>query len=278
MKKLAIIMIAVLGLGLTLQAQDKEDFTSKRGVYILPEAGDIGLGFNAAPFFNYMGNMLNGSVGNNLFTNYIANQAIVGKYYLSDDAAVRGELRIGFNNNSNNEFIMQDASIPNPEVLVTDTRNVNATNLHLGAGYEMRRGHGRLQGYYGGMLSIDYSQTNMNYNYGNDITSDFNSPFTTNFGGNITGTGRVTEVKNLINVGICARGFIGVEYFFAPKISIGGEFGWGPSFNITTGGEQTEECWTGTEIETTTVDVAKDTNFGIDTDNAAGGIFLIFHF
>jgi hypothetical protein len=278
MRKIAIIMITVMGFGLTLQAQDKEDFTSKRGVYILPEAGDIGLGFNAAPVFNYMGNMLNGSVGNSLFTNYISDQAIIGKYYLSDKTAIRGELRIGYNHNCNNEFIMEDASIPDPEVLVTDKRGINSTNIHLGAGYEMRRGNGRLQGYYGGMLTIDYARTNVNYDYGNAITSEFNSPYTTDFGANITGSGRITEVKNLTNMGIGARGFIGVEYFFAPKISIGGEFGWGPAFNITTSGEQTAEVWTGTEVKETTDELAKDNNIGLDTDNASGGIFLIFHF
>lgn len=270
-------MIAVLGFGLTLQAQDKEDFTSKRGVYILPEAGDIGLGFNAAPVFNYMGNMLNGSVGNSLFTNYISDQAIIGKYYLSEKTAVRGELRIGYNHNCNREFIMEDALIPDADVLVTDKQGYNTTNIHLGAGYEMRRGHGRLQGYYGGMVTIDFAKTNVNYDYGNDITSNFNSPYTTNFGTNITGTGRVTEFKSM-NMGIGARGFIGVEYFFAPKISIGGEFGWGPAFTMMTNGEETSEIWTGTEVEETTDELANDNSIGIDTDNASGGIFLIFHF
>ena len=271
-------MIAVLGLGLTIQAQDKEQFKSKRGVYILPESGDIGLGFNAAPFLNYMGNMFNGDAGNTVFTNFINNQAIVGKYYIADDAAIRGELRIGYNSFKNQEFIMKDLDVPDPDVLVTDKAVINTTNLHLAGGYEMRRGYGRIQGYFGGMLTLQYSQNSTKYLYGNAITSDFNTPGTTNFGGNITATGRLTEVHNLTNIGIGVRGFIGVEYFFAPKLSLGGEFGWGPTYNVITDGTRTEERWNGTEVETETIDIARDTNFGLDTDNAFGNIFLIFHF
>lgn len=271
-------MIAVLGFGLTLHAQDKDKFMSKRGVYILPEAGDIGLGFDAVPFFNYMGNMFNGDAGNTVSTSFINNQAIVGKYYLSDDAAVRGELRIGFTNNTNQEFIMKDAATPDPDVLVTDKFKFNATSIYLGAGYEMRRGHGRLQGYYGGMLTLNYFSTSSKYLYGNAITSEFNNPNTTNFGGNITATGRLTEVNNLTNMGLGLRAFIGVEYFFAPKISIGGEFGWGPAFNVTTDGSWTEERWNGTGVEEEITDIARDSNFILDTDNAFGNIFLIFHF
>ena len=278
MKKIVIVMIAVLGFGLTLQAQDKEDFMSKRGVYILPESGDIGLGFDAVPFLDYMGNMFNGTAGNSVFTNFINNQAIVGKYYLSDDAAVRGELRLGFGSLSDQEFIMKDLDVPDADVLVTDKMKFNTTNVHLGAGYEMRRGHGRIQGYYGGLVTFQYSQNNTKYIYGNPITADFNSPNSTNFGGNITTTGRLTEINNLTNIGVGLRAFVGVEYFFAPKLSLGGEFGWGPAFNVLTDGTRVEERWTGTEVETQTTDIARDTYFSLDTDRAFGNIFLIFHF
>ncbi|MFP4663581.1 MAG: hypothetical protein ACLFM1_04055 [Bacteroidales bacterium] len=278
MRKIALIMIALLGFALSMQAQEKEDFMSKRGVYILPESGDIGLGFDAVPFFNYLGNMANANVSNSVDVDYIRSQAIVGKYYLEDDAAIRGELRLGFNNFKDKEFVMKDSEIPNPDELVEDIMKNVQTNIHLGAGYEMRRGSGRVQGYFGGMVIFNYSQSNISYDYGNPITSDFNSPRTTNFGGNLTPDGRVLEEKNLVNMGIGLRGFIGVEYFFAPKISIGGEFGWGFGYNQLTGGETVTEVWTGEEVEVNTTDVAVDSNFGVDTDRAMGNIFLTFHF
>ncbi|MDA3819272.1 MAG: hypothetical protein PF590_02220 [Candidatus Delongbacteria bacterium] len=278
MKKLIVILIAVLGVALVTQAQEKEDFTSDRGVYMMPESGDIGLGFNAIPFLNYVGNAFNGTAGNSISVNFINNQAIVGKYYLSDDAAARGELRIGYLNNKNAEFIQKDQDIPDPDVLVEDVEKTGITNVHVGAGYEMRRGHGRLQGYYGGMLMLNYFASNARYDYGNPITGDFNSPNTTNFGGNLTTDGRVTESYNQ-SMGAGLRGFIGVEYFFLPKISIGGEFGWGFNYNFMLKSQETAEMWNGTEIETNTTEQAKDATFNLDTDNNyMGSIFMIFHF
>ncbi len=278
MKKLIVILIAVLGFAVITQAQEKEDFTSDRGVYMMPESGDIGLGFNAVPFLNYLGNAFNGTAGNTVNVNFINNQAIVGKYYIEDDAAVRGELRIGYMNNKNAEFIQKDQDIPDPDVLVEDVEKTLTTNIHVGAGYEMRRGHGRLQGYYGGMFMLNYTANNAKYEYGNPITADFNSPNTTNFGGNITTDGRVTEAYNK-GMGAGLRGFIGVEYFLLPKMSIGGEFGWGFYYGFDLKTEETAELWNGTEVETTTTEQANDATFGLDTDNNyMGNIFMIFHF
>ncbi|MEA3448428.1 MAG: hypothetical protein U9Q98_08290 [Bacteroidota bacterium] len=278
MKKLIVIMIAFLGLAVMAQAQEKEDFTSDRGVYMMPESGDIGLGFNAVPFLNYLGNAFNGTADNSISVSFINNQAIVGKYYLSDDAAARGELRIGYLNDKNAEFIQKDQDIPDPDVLVEDIEHTGTTNVHVGAGYEMRRGHGRLQGYYGGMLMLNYFASNTKYDYGNPITADFNSPNFTNFGGNLTTDGRVLESYNQ-SMGAGLRGFIGVEYFFLPKISIGGEFGWGFNYNFMLKSEETAEMWNGTEIETNTTEQAKDATFNLDTDNNyMGSIFMIFHF
>ncbi len=278
MKKLIVILIAVLGFAVITQAQEKEDFTSDRGVYMMPESGDIGLGFNAIPFLNYLGNAFNGSVGNSVSVNFINNQAIVGKYYLADDAAVRGELRIGYLKSKNAEFIQKDQDIPDPDVLVEDIQKSGTTNVHVGAGYEMRRGYGRLQGYYGGMLMLNYYASNSKYEYGNPITADFNSPNTTYFGDNFTTDGRVTESYDQ-DMGAGLRGFIGVEYFFLPKVSIGGEFIWGFNYNFMLKSEKTAEMWNGTEIETNTTEQGKDATFDLDTDiNYMGSIFMIFHF
>jgi hypothetical protein len=278
MKKLIFIMVAVLGFAVITHAQEKEDFTTERGVYMMPESGDIGLGFNAVPFLNYLGNTFNGTIGNSVSVNFINNQAIVGKYYIADDAAIRGELRIGHRLDKDVEFIQKDQDIPDPDVLVEDVEKTSITNVHVGAGYEMRRGHGRLQGYYGGMLMLNYSAGSAKYDYGNPITADFNSPSTTSFGGNITTDGRVTEsYSQSMDVGL--RGFIGVEYFLLPKISIGGEFGWGFSYDFDLKSETTAEMWDGTEIEVNTTENAKDATFDLDTDNNyMGSIFMIFHF
>ncbi len=283
MKRIPLLITLLFALCLNLQAQDdgdakKEAFKSKRGVYILPEGGDIALGFNAVPFFNYLGNMLNGAAGNTLAPNFIRRQAIVGKYFLNENNAVRAELRIGYRNTKNQEFVIQDGTGAGDNVFVTDKMFTGTTNIHFAAGYEMRRGHGRVQGYFGGMGEVQYQSTKNTYEYGNAMTVKNPNPTSFNFGNNLAGKGRRTEAVNLQDLSFGVRGFIGVEYFFAPKISLGAEFGWGPRFQITRDGKTVDKYWDGQEIKTETLDIARDTNFNLDTDNAQAGIFLIFHF
>ncbi len=278
MKKNLILVITLVALGLGLQAQEskKEAFKSKRGVYILPEAGDIALGFDATPFLKYAGNLMNGNSANSLSYGYPKNHAIIGKYFLDDNTAIRGELRLGFDKYKDREFILQDGSDPADKIMVTDSRAFKQTNIHLAGGYEMRRGHGRVQGFYGGMVELKYDKTNIDYTYGNPITSTYTAPATTDFGANLNPY-RVTNFKNLQNLNFGVYGFIGVEYFFAPKISLGAEFAWGPSINAYSKGEKTHEYWDGTNVKTETTEIAKDSEFKIDTD-ARGQIFLLFHF
>ncbi len=277
-------MVLVFALGFAIQAQETDDgtkreaFKSKRGVYILPEGGDIALGFNAAPFFSYIGNMFNGNAGNGLGTSFIRNNAIVGKYFLDENTAVRAEFRFGINSTTNQEFVNQSGTDLADNIFVTDKEMTTRNNFLLSLGYEMRRGYGRVQGYFGGMGQIQYGSVNTKYEYGNPITATYTMPATTNFTGNITPAGRVTEIRNLNDLTFGLRGFIGVEYFFAPKISIGAEFGWGPAYSVTVDGKVTEEYWTGTELKEETIDIPKDSRFVLDTDNAFGSLFLIFHF
>ncbi|MEJ6680882.1 MAG: hypothetical protein QNL21_02200, partial [Flavobacteriales bacterium] len=55
---------------------------SKKGESMLPEAGDYAIGFDAAPFLNYVGNFLNSGATSptaDFMTGYDA--AITGKYF-----------------------------------------------------------------------------------------------------------------------------------------------------------------------------------------------------
>ena len=109
---------------------------------------------------------------------------------------------------------------------------------------------------------------------------------------------RVLKRKTNGNIGVGVRAFIGVEYFIVPKISIGGEFGWGIGFQVMTkdkatwdaeGKNTTTGVESGGEIKTKDV-VNKGSSFIIDTDRNAisaanynlmggsGTIRLNFHF
>jgi hypothetical protein len=45
---------------------------------------------------------------------------------------------------------------------------------------------------------------------------------------------RALKRKTNGRIGVGVRAFIGVEYFVAPKVSIGGEFGWGVGYQLNT--------------------------------------------
>jgi hypothetical protein len=280
MKRLAIIMSALF---LTAGVFAQADMESKRGVPILPEQGDIGLGIDANPILNHIGNMFNGNVNNNNAAfNFMggmqAGNTVYLKYYLEDKVAVRAGVRFGHTNGIDREFVMKDDDVPNPLIQVTDTRTFTTNFINVGGDYLMYRGKGRVQGYYGGGLMFMYWATNEKYDYGNPITSTFTSPETHNFGANIpNGSGeRMLERYTKNRLGVGARAVIGVEYFFAPKISLGGEMGLGLWYRDNSG-YTTWERWTGTEYETETVKNAIDTNWGMDMFTT-GNIFIMFHF
>jgi len=327
MKKSITLVALVFG----VTSAFAQDLTSKKGEPFLPEAGDWSIGIDANPFFNYMGNFF-GKTANNVapsFNNYGLNQTIVGKYFNDASTAYRGILRLGLRNDKMKQDIAKYeapstgavAAISEISTPVFDQMNSSTRNLALGVGIEKRKGKTRLQGFYGADLFIWGGSTREKYKYGNALTQidDATTPFNenldagnaagvTDFGSNITNTligyqqvsgARATKIKTGGVIGIGVRGFIGVEYFILPKISIGGEFGWGVGYQVLTKNKSTWEAeGTGTaagsvqEVKTVEIkdQVNGGSNFVLDTDrnpansatyNLIGGsgtIRLNFHF
>ena len=69
----------------------------------------------------------------------------------------------------------------------------------------------------------------------------------------------------------------GVEYFVAPKISIGAEFGWGLQVTNRKNNETTYERYT-SEYEVYTIEDGNTSTVNLDTDNFDGAINVFFHF
>ncbi len=284
MKKLTAVAVMVFGI-MSLNAQDDTpavDMQSKRGVAILPQAGDYGLGVNAAPFLNYIGNTFNNSTGNSTSFDFMSSeQMIFGKYFLSDQVALRGSLRFASNSFADKNYVNSDAST-SPEVFVKDSRTTRSHFYGISGGIEYRRGEGRLQGYYGGEMMLGWARNSTHFNYGNEMTSTNPTPTTTtDFASGAAaanGNRLLTETSGNMYM-VHARGFVGVEYFFAPRISIGGEFGWGPGFEFGNDGSATTETINAeNQLNEITRDVAQGRGFMLDTDNLAGAIRLMFHF
>jgi len=284
-----------------------QDLTSKKGEPYLPEAGDWSIGIDATPFFSYAKSFIGAGAGASAPTFNFLNsgtQTIVGKMYKDEKTAYRGIVRIGMSGQTfkNNIATAQSAatnaaqSYPTVAPTVEDKAKISSHMIGLGAGIEMRRGKTRLQGYYGGEAFLWLSGSNQKFTYGNSATAPTadpyvqvnNSAYTTDFttvsgytgaanlgvaDGAVGGAaGRVIERKAGSTFGIGVRGFIGVEYFIIPKISIAGEFGWGLGYAMqgksTLQVESQSTTSTGA-YATSTVETTKagNSHFILDTDS-----------
>ncbi len=231
MKKL--FLIAAVAFGMIANAQDgKKEY--------LPKKGDWSISFDAKPVFNYVGNLFNEAGTNKMEglgasyanTNGLGLAEFVGKIMTEDNKADR--YIVGFKS----EF--SRFGVENKE-LSQVSRGRSLFNLVAGMGKEWRKGSSRLQGYYGadvlGGFFMDRNLTKTviyKSENGKRGTEDFTTKART----------------NTYALGVGARGFVGVEYFIFPKISLGAEynytaflvynFGQGGSFDSTKEGVESK--------------------------------------
>lgn len=295
MKK-KVLFVASLFLATATFAQD--GLTSKKGEAYLPEAGDWAIGFDGTPFLGYVGDLFNGTQNNNVNATWTGNQpmntgilnggTIYGKMFKDETTAYRAKIRIGFGSSSTKNFFDTSAVNPATVVELEDEMSTSGFALTLGGGIEKRRGNTRIQGFYGGELLIAFGSSSESYTYGDTYDDNNLATYTTNFqtGATTNNAGpRVTEVSNGSVMQIGLRGFIGVEWFLAPKVSVAAEYGWGLAMTSQGDGTRTTEEW-GLATPTATANslITKETtqggtsSFGIDTDNNGGTIAIFFHF
>jgi hypothetical protein len=294
MKKIYGIIATCLVSSLTFGQNDQVQ--NKNGVDIMPVAGEIGLGMNAVPAIDWLGNMFNGTIGNtisgNKFVDYFGSQNLYGKYMLTDDNAIRAQLRYGRQNIAVTNYLFDEA-VNQPDSLTSDLLTQRQTDFSIGVGYEFRRGKTRLRGIYGGELLYQFSRLKQNYYYGNGFGSTNASPLSTSwFGTTPSGTANQgTRIRSFdsgaIN-GLGLRLFGGVEYYICPKICIGTEFGWGIGGSWLKRSTTVDETWNAlaTDIETGTLGAVvtdETVTFSakamtIDTDNFNGALYFMFWF
>jgi hypothetical protein len=321
MMKKTLTSIAFSLLVAVLPAQD--NLTSKKGEPILPEKGDWGIGIDANPFLNYLGNFFGKGgqsttvSGTSTVTtaysntaptwNFLtANQTITGKYFLDAKTALRGSVRLGFNTNTSRKTVEDivtaaavtgtAAAYPNPVPTTENSWKHNTWAIGVSGGIEKRKGTTRLQGYYGGEVGFYIGNSRDKFSYGNALVPA-GPGVTTPVGVNQKGVddfgtaaanvgtiavqsnsaspimGRVLDRKNGSTFSLGARLIVGAEYFFLPKMSIGGEFGMG--IGVSTTGA-TSSKWESIGISgatnstaqesTTTLLGSKQGGFTLDTD------------
>jgi len=268
------------------EANQDNAFINKRGIALLPQAGDFALGIDATPFLEYLGN-ISGFRFNNAPVFKGVNNTIYFKYFLEDDRALRAKLHLNIGQEKYKQTVEDDhATITDPtnvDATTIDTWVKNTQNVGLDIGYEFRRGKGRVQGFYGGEIYLGYTAGNEFFEYGNPITGANTKPAFHEFAKyNLPKNAyRATERKpgQILSAGI--GGFIGVEYFFTPQISMGGEFGLSYIYEIKGQDVIKGEAFIDSDVKEFSHRVrnANDRAFimeGFTRTNAA--ISLIFHF
>ena len=243
MKKTILIVVATLA---TMVASAQ--MTSKKGTPILPESGDWSIGVNVNPFLNYVGDLMSNDGASSPTFNWTNGNdwVITGKMMKDANTAYRVKARIGYTSEKNNDATVTVDPVAGTTAVVD--QSISHMKISLGAGIQKYRGKGRLQGIYGAEAYLHYSGSDEKW----------------------TSTALNGEIKGGSTFGLGVRGFIGAEYFFAPKMSLGGEFGWGLGIGSTSEEEVT--------VNGTTTKSGGGSSFGIDTDNVDGAISLNLYF
>jgi len=218
-----IITFSFLILSLiSMKAQTKEnDATSKRSVDYLPKAGEFGIGIDATPVFNYVGNLFNQAGSNKLD---LSSPVLYGKYYLSDASALRGVLMVSSTNSNTSSYVRDDnAWLLNPlsNKEVTDAYKLSNQQYFVSLAYQKFIGQSRMRGFYGAQVLCGYNYSKNTYTYGNPM-SEIN-PIPSSIYVYNANKDRLLESINTNSIHVGVGGIAGFEYYILPKVCIGGE-------------------------------------------------------
>jgi len=278
-------MLSAVFVFFSVSSAKSQNLVNKEGDSILPRKGHWGISLDATKL-----------IKQTRFDFVSATQAINVRYFKDDKTVYRIGARLGFNSYVTREKEVDRAAAtstiiayPAPKALKTNVWQRNAATYGLSFGIEKRRGNGRLQGIYGAEAGIFLSTLSDKFSYGNALNADPSSPITVSaddamssliFGTannidtvpaiqGVQGAARIIERKQTPSVALGARVFLGAEYFFLPKMSIGGEFGWGLNLNYAGRSETTYESVGQSNIQGSTAPSVKRTTVDGGTSNAA---------
>lgn len=284
------------GGGIMANSNKELSFVTKNGHQVLPQAGDWGIGISANNPLRYVGDIFgsgdDNSIGNNAFgaingapgiTN--GGTTVFGKYFVNSHTAYRGWITTQTNRNSTLADVVDDGD-PTNNILLNDKRVTKQRGILVGAGLEKRRGSGRLIGIYGLQAFVGLGQgTVTSYTYANEYSSTNSTPsdaFNDNgqaVGGS-AGDQRVLDRGAASQFRLGGQAFLGVEYFFAPKISLGGEFNFGAAYTPAIKSYETVEFFnatSGSSEEFTRNDVG-GANLRTGTGLFSGSLNMNFYF
>ena len=263
----------------------------------LPEKGDWSVGFDVAPVLKYVGNLFNGNTNNTLETlggqpitdgmegyakeDIAPTVSLTGKYMLTDEWALRANVGFMVRSNTTNAYIKDDKAAeldPLSDAKVVDHMKNQKHGASLLLGAEYRKGKKRVQGVFGAGLLFGLQKTKTSYEYGNELTALNQQPTSTWNGGVAY---RIDSQKTASDVFVGLAGSAGVEWFVAPKISLGAEvnlslyyiFG-GQEWTTSTGYNAT----LGKVEQRTDITSPGSDSFRFGTHNLGGSMHVSFYF
>lgn len=277
MKKLFTLSMILAGSIVTFAQDGSEDVetlmeksdlaTNKKGEVVTPQSEDFSIGFDAIPMLEAVGDIVKfnsgGATAIDSVTTWKVSQTLTGKYFVDPQTAYRARLRF---NNSGSTVVSFDS--PNPDTTKkTQTQKTKNSDMILALGLEKRRGYGRLQGFYGAEVQIGYGRA-----------SNIKTKYVEAYEANDAPRNTLVRAGGTFTLGV--RGFVGVEYFIARKISLGAEYGLGLGYSITGKGktitEQTDGD--GNAEEVTSQGTSGERGWTTGTDINQGSFFINFFF
>ncbi len=298
MKKIIYLFVAFSCVCSVAFAQQEEKRMRVVPEGYMPEAGDLSLGFSANVGGSPIGRtgLIDDLLGRDqvqIPRNLLPQLSIMGKYQLDESTAIRAN--IGFLGRSVNDkyFVQDDKAVAmNPlqqfpaVEKVIDVMNTKRNGASFAIGAEKQRAYRNVRGFAGASALYAFGKETNSYTYGNAIT-EINQ--TASVAPEMPGysaqgylnDARPVKISNDNAHAIGLVGVVGVEWFFSPKVSLGGEvnmsflYQWTPQVSATFEGwnnitQQTEEY-----VETIS---PKSGGFYYGTDNLGANLSLNFYF
>ncbi len=269
----------------------------------LPEKGDFAIGIDLKPILNYAGNIFNGNMNNtidniggepvsnnldgfNKMNGIAPDVSIMGKYMLNEKWGIRTNIGMLLRSNSMNYYVQNDEAVmldPFDASKLVDRQKSRKNGMSVMLGAEYRKGTRRIQGVFGFGALIGFQNVTNIYSYANKLTEINNSPstsLTTVPSAPIAGY-RVTKQKSDADVFYGVTGSAGIEWFVAPKISLGAEVNLS-LYGISGGQEylESEGYNTSSEKIEKRYDLVSPGNnaFRFGLDNVGGSLYMSFYF
>ena len=296
-----ILLACLCSAAVTVSAKDGKE--KKDVSEYLPEAGDFAISVSANPFINFIGNIFNntadqtiGTFGGDPYNAGGINQptvSIAGKYMLTDELGLRVNLGWIHDANTQNDYVPDDAELKNNPLSgkkLTDSFITRRSGGSFSAAIEYRVGKRRVQGVFSAGLMYAFSYDRTKYTYGNAITEINQNPSVAFPHSGMDpasvpdGFSSMRYLSKFNDSPSNYAGLIlsaGIEWFVAPKVSIGGEVNISALYNWTKATYYTGEGFNtlSNAVETwTELESPSSHGFSFGTGNIGSNLSVTFYF